>query len=79
MENSLDQEATILPMGKGDHTEAPVNPSGHRQELDRNFHLIHICGMGITTGNTWIAIGGSIVGSPTPSLVFYWKSCVPYI
>jgi choline transport protein len=40
-----------------------INPSGHRQELDRNFHLINICGLGLTSGNTWIAIGGSIVSS----------------
>jgi choline transport protein len=38
-----------------------INPSGHRQELDRNFRLINIAGLGITSGNTWIAIGGSIV------------------
>jgi choline transport protein len=41
--------------------DAPINASGHRQELDRNFRLIEICGLGITSGNTWIAIGGSIV------------------
>jgi choline transport protein len=38
-----------------------INASGHRQELDRNFSLINICGLGLTTGNTWIALGGSIV------------------
>jgi choline transport protein len=43
--------------------EGLINPSGHRQELDRNFHLINICGLGLTSGNTWIAIGGSIVSS----------------
>lgn len=38
-----------------------INASGHRQELERNFHLINIAGLGITSGNTWIALGGSIV------------------
>ncbi len=38
-----------------------INASGHRQQLDRNFRLIDICGMGITTGSTWTALGGSIV------------------
>ena len=38
-----------------------INASGHRQELDRNFRLIDICGMGITTGSTWTALGGSLV------------------
>jgi len=42
-------------------SEDLINASGHRQELDRNFRLINICGLGITSGNTWIALGGSIV------------------
>jgi choline transport protein len=45
-------------------SEALINASGHRQELERNFHLINIAGLGITSGNTWIAIGGSIVSVP---------------
>ncbi|PVH75333.1 amino acid transporter [Cadophora sp. DSE1049] len=61
-----------------------INASGHRQELDRNFRLIDICGMGITTGSTWTALGGSITvaiyngGSPgviyefIAASVFYW-------
>ena len=44
--------------------DALINASGHAQELDRNFHLINICGLGVTSGNTWIAIGGSIVRRP---------------
>lgn len=40
-----------------------INASGHRQELDRNFRLINIVGLGVTSGNTWIALGGSIVSS----------------
>ena len=57
----------------------PINASGHRQELDRNFRLINICGLGITTGNTWIALGGSLVGAFYPfdasrfSLMFYFR------
>ncbi|KAK3075006.1 hypothetical protein LTS18_014124, partial [Coniosporium uncinatum] len=37
-----------------------VNASGHIQELDRNFNLMSILSVGIVTGNTWAAIGGSI-------------------
>jgi hypothetical protein len=44
-----------------------INPSGHRQELDRNFGLVNICGLGLTTGNTWIALGGSVVRKPQSS------------
>ena len=38
-----------------------INASGHKQELDRNFGLFSICAVGIVTGNTWAALGGSIV------------------
>ena len=38
-----------------------INPSGHRQELQRNFNLLALCGVAITTGNSWVAIGGTIV------------------
>ena len=38
-----------------------VNASGHKQELERNFSLVNICAIAITTGNTWVAIGGSVV------------------
>lgn len=38
-----------------------VNVSGHKQELQRNFGLWSLCGLGITSGNVWIALGGSIV------------------
>lgn len=37
-----------------------VNASGHRQELPRNYSLLSICALAITTGNTWIAQGGSV-------------------
>jgi choline transport protein len=40
-----------------------LNASGHKQELERNFSLLSICAIGITTGNVWAALGGSIVCS----------------
>jgi hypothetical protein len=40
-----------------------INASGHKQELERQFSLLSICAVGITTGNTWIAMGGSLVSS----------------
>jgi hypothetical protein len=39
---------------------AEVNESGHVQELERNFSLFSICSVGMLTGNTWTALGGSI-------------------
>lgn len=38
-----------------------LNASGHKQELERNFSLLNLCAIGITTGNVWAALGGSIV------------------
>ncbi|KAF2638194.1 amino acid transporter [Massarina eburnea CBS 473.64] len=61
-----------------------INASGHKQELERQFNLLSICSIGITTGNTWAALGGSIVislynGGPPGVIyefiavsVFYW-------
>lgn len=43
-----------------DHTGVLINASGHVQELDRNFSLLSICAIAVTTGNTWIAQGGSV-------------------
>lgn len=48
-------EAAMPPKGE------LINASGHRQEVERNFGLISICAIAITTGNTWIAQGGSVV------------------
>lgn len=39
-----------------------INVGGHKQELDRNFSLLSISAVGIVNGNTWAALGGSIVG-----------------
>jgi hypothetical protein len=44
-----------------DHQGELINASGHVQELDRNFSLLSICAIAVTTGNTWIAQGGSVV------------------
>ncbi|KAL0264500.1 hypothetical protein SLS55_000450 [Diplodia seriata] len=40
---------------------AVLNASGHAQELERNFSLWSAASVGICTGNTWVALGGSIV------------------
>ncbi|KAI1859856.1 hypothetical protein JX265_010305 [Neoarthrinium moseri] len=61
-----------------------VNASGHTQELERNFSLLSLAGVGIVVGNVWPAVGGSILvalynGGPPGVLyefitvsVFYW-------
>ena len=53
-------EKKDLETAVGTIKELPINPSGHHQQLDRNFNLLSICSLAITAGNTWIAVGGSI-------------------
>jgi choline transport protein len=50
--------------GDGITAEAPINASGHRQELEQNFSLFSICGIAVTTGELWIVLGNSIVRMP---------------
>ena len=49
-------EIEVLP-GEMDN----INASGHVQQLDRNFSLWSITAMAVTSGNTWVALAGSIV------------------
>lgn len=64
--------------------EIQINASGHVQELQQNFNLLSLAGVGLVVGNVWPAIGGSILvaifnGGPPGVLyefvtvsVFYW-------
>ncbi|KUJ13959.1 choline transporter [Mollisia scopiformis] len=61
MESEEKKQSPYSSANKNPTPEVLINASGHRQELERNFRLINICGLGITSGNTWIALGGSIV------------------
>ena len=55
-------EATLSPPEDLEVAEIyGINGAGHVQELDRNFNLLSACGMALTAGNTWAALGGSIV------------------
>ncbi|KAI9756600.1 MAG: hypothetical protein M4579_003778 [Chaenotheca gracillima] len=54
------REEDIAAEGSVNEPLKDVNASGHVQQLDRNFNLISICAVGIVTGNTWAALGGSI-------------------
>lgn len=63
--------------------EVLINPSGHRQELDRNFSLLSLCGLAISSGNDWIALGGSVAvaiydGGPPGVLYEFIASNVVY-
>lgn len=78
----LEQKDAEISMGAV--AEVPINASGHKQELDRNFSLFAICGLAITCGNVWVALGGTVTvaiynGGP-PGVIyefvvvsfFYW-------
>ena len=40
-----------------------VNASGHRDQLQRHYSLLSICGLALTIDNAWVALGGSIAVS----------------
>lgn len=67
MEEALEPEKVPIPavvsLEEAIATNGAISPLGHpqSQKLERNFNLLSICGVAITTGNTWIAIGGSVV------------------
>ena len=58
-----------------------VNETAHVQELERQFNLISLAGTGLLVGNTWPALGGSILvaiyngGSPGVLYEFIAASC----
>ena len=37
-----------------------VNASGYRDQLQRQYSLLSVCGLALTIDNAWIALGGSI-------------------
>lgn len=57
---AVDPEKDAAPVHRNSSV-SEVNETGHKQELERNFSLLSICSVGIVTGNTWAALGGSIV------------------
>lgn len=40
-----------------------VNASGHRDQLNRQYGLLSICGLALTIDNAWVALGGSLTVS----------------
>ena len=44
-------------------TDGRINASGHVQQLDRNFNLLTLAGIGLVVGNVWPAFGGAILTS----------------
>ena len=81
-ENSSDGDAPAAPTER--RRSSLVNASGHAQEIDRNFNLLSLCGVGLVVGNVWPALGGTILvaifnGGPPGVIyefivvsIFYW-------
>jgi len=42
------------------HHHNAINASGHRDQLDRHYGILSICGMALTVDNAWVAIGTSL-------------------
>ena len=49
---------TVHPLAH--HAHQAINASGHRDQLDRNYGILSICGMALTVDNAWVAIGTSL-------------------
>lgn len=59
------KEKAELPSGLKDDTAVGsvhevINASGHRDQLDRQYGILSICGMALTVDNAWVAIGTSM-------------------
>ena len=61
MSTEIHEKMVTEPVAEEQPQGELINASGHRQELDRTFSLLSICAIAVTTGNTWIAQGGSVV------------------
>ena len=58
--NDVDRRTSIIQGGE------VVNASGHRDQLQRHYGLLSICGLALTIDNAWVALGGSIAVSISP-------------
>lgn len=57
--NDMVKPSTLVESERGE----VVNPSGHRDQLQRQYGLLSICGLALTIDNAWVALGGSITVS----------------
>ncbi|THG97922.1 hypothetical protein EW026_g4164 [Hermanssonia centrifuga] len=62
---------------------APVNASGHRDQLDRQYSLLSICATALTIDNAWPVLGGSVAiakhHAGPPGIIYeFLVACVWY-
>lgn len=55
--DDIDRRTSIIQGGE------VINASGHRDQLQRHYGLLSICGLALTIDNAWVALGGSIAVS----------------
>ncbi|KAF2723996.1 choline transport protein [Polychaeton citri CBS 116435] len=65
------------------HDGIPLNASGHRDQLQRQYGLLSICGLALNIDNAWIAFGGSLAvsilnGGPPGILYEFITACAYY-
>ena len=64
----FDEEKVIAIPTPDEGGSGIVNVSGHVPLLEKEFNLLSACATGLTTGNTWTALGGAIVRVSIPRL-----------
>ena len=62
-ENYLDKHDSEKAQSSSEVDVQIVNASGHRDQLQRHYGLLSICGLALTIDNAWVALGGSIAVS----------------
>ncbi|EMC95091.1 hypothetical protein BAUCODRAFT_525469 [Baudoinia panamericana UAMH 10762] len=60
-----------------------INASGHKDQLQRQYGLLSICGLALTIDNAWVAFGGSLSvavlnGGPAGILYEFIVACFYY-
>ena len=55
----IPQDDTVIVVSDS-RSHSLINASGHRDQLDRQYGILSICGMSLTVDNAWVVIGTSL-------------------
>lgn len=61
METLVNEKPTVTQVDDRALRTAPINASGHVQQLDRVFGFFSSCSISIVVDNAWVAGGGALV------------------
>ncbi|KAF2713688.1 choline transport protein [Pleomassaria siparia CBS 279.74] len=56
----IDEDYDRTRVSNGEGAVYIPNPSGHKDQLKRQYGLLGICGLALNIDNAWIALGGSV-------------------